>query len=407
MPRIRSHARVLLAALLLALVPAASPLAQGKTHNVAMIADFSGPYADVMKPMVAARNAVVDWWNAEVGAKLGVKLGYKAYDTRYDAAQVASLWPGIKSELNPVLVLGLGGPDVAALQQRLPDDRIPMFMSTGGYAFAWKPASWVYNPRPTYAHEQAGAVEWYHGKIGKKGKLKIAVVSSEASPAYVDIHRGLQTFAAASDKAEMVEVIIAELQPADLTAHVRRVVGAGAELIIVPGNTAQVVATKRALQAIGKKIPIVTSSHNGLGASGKAAGGMAQLEGDFEVYAMALAVESGPSFDFYTKLKDRHGLKADWNVLVVQGIAQGLFGVRAFENALKKVGGDKVTGQAVRESVITTPITSASTFGFYPDLRFSENDPLPTSGTVNIGTVEGGKFKVAAQNVPYPSVKKW
>ncbi len=400
-------ARTLLAALLLALLPASGALAQGKTYNIAMIADFSGPYADVMKPMVAARNAVVDWWNAEVGAKLGVKLGYKAYDTRYDAAQVASLWPGIKSELNPVLVLGLGGPDVAALQQRLPDDKIPMLMSTGGYAFAWKPASWVYNPRPTYAAEQAGAVEWYHGKIGKKGKLKIAVVSSEASPAYVDIHRGLQAFAAASDKAEMVEVIIAELQPADLTAHIRRVVGAGTELLVVPGNTAQVVATKRALQAIGKKIPIVTSSHNGLAFSGKAAGGIAQMEGDFEVYAMALAVESGPSFEFYKTLRDKHGLKADWNVLVVQGIAQGLFGVRALENAIKKMGGDRVTGLAVRESVLAMPITSAATFGFYSDMRFSENDPLPTSGTVNIGTVEGGKLKVAAQNVPYPSLKKW
>ncbi|HLF48418.1 MAG TPA: ABC transporter substrate-binding protein, partial [Methylomirabilota bacterium] len=109
MTRIGCWSRILLAALLLAALPAAAAHAQGKTYNVAMIADFSGPYADVMKPMVAARNAVVDWWNAEVGAKLGIKLGYKAYDTRYDAAQVASLWPGIKSELNPVMVLGLGG----------------------------------------------------------------------------------------------------------------------------------------------------------------------------------------------------------------------------------------------------------------------------------------------------------
>ncbi len=407
MTRIGCWSRILLAALLLVALPGADASAQGKTYNVAMIADFSGPYADVMKPMVAARNAVVDWWNAEVGTKLGVKLGYKAYDTRYDAAQVASLWPGIKSELNPVMVLGLGGPDVAALQQRLPDDKIPMLMSTGGYGFAWKPASWVFNPRPTYTHELAGGVEWYHGKIGKKGKLKIAVVSSEASPAYVDIHRGLQAYAAASDKVEIVETIIAEIQPADLTPQIRRVVGAGIELLLVPGNTAQVVAAKRALQAIGKKVPVVTSSHNGLLFSGKAAGGLAQMEGDFEVYAMALAVESGPAFEFYKKLKDKYGFKADWNVLAVQGIEQGLFGVRALENAIKKMGGDKLTGQAVRDAVIGMPITSESTFGYLPDLKFSESDPLPTSGTVNIGTVEGGKFKAAAQGVPYPQIKKW
>jgi len=110
------HAHRWLAVLLVAAALAALPLAavaQVRTLNVASLADFSGPYADVMKPLIAGRNAALDWWNAEVGAKLGVKLNYKAYDTRYDTAQVASLWPGIKSELNPVAVMGLGGPDVA------------------------------------------------------------------------------------------------------------------------------------------------------------------------------------------------------------------------------------------------------------------------------------------------------
>jgi len=403
------HAHRWLAVLLVAAALAALPLAavaQVRTLNVASLADFSGPYADVMKPLIAGRNAALDWWNAEVGAKLGVKLNYKAYDTRYDTAQVASLWPGIKSELNPVAVMGLGGPDVAALQQRLPDDKIPLLMSTAGYGYAWKGASWVFNPRPTYAHEMAGFIEWYHGKIGKKGRLKVTVVSSEASPAYVDIHKGLQAYGAQHDKAE-IEVIMTEVQPTDLSAQVRRAVNAGAEAFLIPTNTAVVVAAKRALQALGKKIPVVMSSHNGLIASGRAVGGLAQMEGDYEVYAMALAVESGPPFEFYGKLKDKYGLKADWNVLTVQGIEQSLFVVRAIENAVKKVGADKVTGAAVREAMVTVPITSEATFGFLSDLKFSEDANLPTSGTVNLGTVEGGKYKVAATGVKFPPLKKW
>jgi len=99
------------------------------------------------------RERVFDWWNAEVGAKLGVKLNYKNFDTRYDTAQTASLWPGIKSEMKPIAVVGLGGPDVAALGPRLPDDQVPLFMSTAGYGYAWKPDSWIINPRPTYGHE--------------------------------------------------------------------------------------------------------------------------------------------------------------------------------------------------------------------------------------------------------------
>src|SRR5581483_2157337 len=99
-------------------------------------------------------------------AKLGVKLAYKNYDTRYDAAQTASLWPGIKSELKPIAVLGLGGPDVAALGQRLPDDGVALFMSTAGYGFAWKSDSWIINPRPTYAHEAVAFFKWLKAQRG-------------------------------------------------------------------------------------------------------------------------------------------------------------------------------------------------------------------------------------------------
>ena len=77
-------------------------------YNVASLADFTGPYADVMKNLVGGRWAVVAWWNEEVGKGLGVKINMKDFDHRYDAAQVASLWPGIKSELKPIAVLGVG-----------------------------------------------------------------------------------------------------------------------------------------------------------------------------------------------------------------------------------------------------------------------------------------------------------
>jgi hypothetical protein len=36
-------------------------------YNVAGIADFTGPYADVMKNLAGGRWTVFDWWNEEVG----------------------------------------------------------------------------------------------------------------------------------------------------------------------------------------------------------------------------------------------------------------------------------------------------------------------------------------------------
>lgn len=392
------------------LLAVAMPAKAETTYNIASLADFTGPYADVMKDLIGARRPVIDWWNAEVGKKIGVKLGTKDYDHRYDAAQVASLWPGIKAELSPIIVLGVGGPDVAALQGRLPTDKIPMVMSTAAYGFAWKPDPWIFNQRPTYSHEAAAFFEWFRQKRGGNGPLKIAIISSEASPAYVDQHKGVQRYAADNpDKAEVVEVVFTEVQPTDLTTQVNRVTRKGAEVVMVMTNTAAVVATKRALQALGKKVPIVMSSHNGLAESGRAIGDLKQMEGDFEVYAMAAPTDAKtPGREFFDMLQAKYNLKAKWTVSAVQGLGQALIAMRAIEAAAKKVGPDKITGEAVREALISTTISADDTFKILGNIKFSNDGPFPTQGMVaSIATVKDGKYIEAAEHVPVPSLNKW
>ena len=380
-------------------------------YNIAGMADFTGPYADIMKSLIAGRWAVLNWWNEEVGKGIGVRINMKDYDTRYDTAQTSSLWPGIKSELKPIAALGLGGPDSAALQQRLPDDKIPLMMATAGYGYAWRAEPWVFNPRATYAHEAGAFYLWYRQQKGITGPLKIAIISSEAAPAYVDIHKGLEKFAAENkDKIELVETVFTEVQPSDLTTQVNRLVRKGAQVINIQTNTAAVVATKRALQALGRKdIPILMSSHNGLPASGKAAGGIAQMEGDYEVYGMA--IPSGDMTDtrkFYDMLVAKYKLAGGWDVMTMMGMNQMLFTVRSIEAAVKEVGADKLTGEALRNTMFKNTITSKQTFGVLPDLKFTREAPFPLAGmAVNIGTVSGGKYTVAAQNVAVPIVNKW
>ena len=395
----------------LAVLGAQAPAQAQTVYNVASLADFTGPYADVMKDLIGGRWAVVNWWNEEVGKGLGVKINMKDYDHRYDAAQVASLWPGIKSELKPIAVMGVGGPDVAALQQRLPDDKIPMLMATASYGFAWQPGPWIFNPRPTYAHEAAAFFEWYRKEKNVAGPLKVAIISSEAAPAYVDIHKGSNKFAADNkDKIEVVETVYTEVQPTDLTTQVNRVVRRGAQVILIQTNTAAVVATKRALQAIGRKdVPVVMSSHNGLPASGKAVGGLQQLEGDYEVYGMAVSTEQDTeSKRFYDMLKAKYKLNAGWTAMTVMGLNQALVTVRTVEAAVKNVGAAKVDGESMRAALFSNPIPSKQTFGILPDITYTNEAPFPLKGlTVNIGTVRNGQYVIAAQNVPVPVVNKW
>lgn len=388
----------------------ASPAQAQTTYNIASLADFTGPYADVMKDLNGARHSAVAWWNAEIGKELGVQLRMKDYDHRYDAAQVASLWPGIKAELNPIIALGVGAPDATALQGRLPADGIPLIMSTAGYGFGWKSDPWVFNPRSTYAHEAAAFLEWYRKQNNVTGAMKVAVFSSEASPAYVDIAKGLRKYADENKATiDLVEIVYTEVQPTDLTTQVNRVLNKGAQVLDVQTNTAAVVAVKRALQALNKKVPIVMSSHNGITASASAMGGIANLEGDYEVYGMAMPTdENTKSRQFYEKLKNQYGMKGGWTIPTVMGLNQTLVALRAVEAAAKKSGAANVTGRGVREALLSTTITSEQTFEILSDVKYTNDAPFPTTGaTVNIGVVKGGKYVIAAPGVAVPQIGKW
>ncbi|KAA8607042.1 ABC transporter substrate-binding protein [Salipiger aestuarii] len=380
------------------------------TYNLALLSDFSGPYADIMPIWTGSREAVFDWWNETSGKDLGVTLNYKNYETRYDAAQVASLWPGIKSELDPIAVVGLGGPDVAALSERLPEDKIPMFMATAAYGYAWQPDSWIFNPRPTYSHESAAFLAWLKEQRGGDEPLKAAIMASEASPAYVDMAKGLELYAEEHpQELDLVEVIYTEVQPTDLTAQMRRVARAGAEALIIQTNTSIVVAAKRGLQANGADIPILMSSHNGLPASGGALGGLDQLEGDYEAYGMAVAAdEDTPARQFYETLVAEHGLEAPWSVVTAMGISQGLYTVAVIGHAIEENGAEGLTGEMVREALFARPITAEETHGFLPTLTFTPDAPFPLEGLkVNVGTVRDGKIAIEATGVDVPDVQKW
>lgn len=382
--------------------------AQAETkYGIASLGDYTGPYTAVFPQMNMGREAVIAWWNKAVGAGLGIQVTTKTFDTRYDAAATASLWPGIKAELSPIAIFGLGGPDVAALQQRLPEDGVPMLMGTAAYGFGWRADSWAFNARPTYGHEFAAFLEWMATKLGRP--VRFAMVSSEASPAYADMAKGAIAYAKASKNVQLVEVIYTEVQPADLTLQVKRVTGGGADVILVGTNAAQAVATKRALQALGKKVPIMLSAHNGLSVTGKALGGVENLEGDFEAAGMALAVdEASDARKFYDLLQKDYGLKAGWNGFTMLGITQTLLTLRAVELASKKVGPTKITGAAVRDALLANKIPAGQLFGTLPDMAFTAAANFPVAGAaINVATVKGGKVVSAANGFPVPALQKW
>lgn len=377
-----------------------------KAYYAAGFVDFTGPYAGIFSDWIQSREVTLAWWNKEVGSKLGVRIDLKQYDNRFDAAQTASLWPTVKAELNPILVYGVGAPDVVALKERLPDDRIALIMGTGGYGDAWKPDPWVFNPRPSITHELAAFLEWK--STSQNRPVRFALISSEASPGYVDIVKGMVAYAKGNKKVELVEILNTEMQPADLTLQVRRMANANVDYIVAFGNSAQVVAVKRALQDLKQKIPVLMSIYSGIQVSGKGMGGISAFEGDYEVCACALATEGdSPARRFYEMLRKDYGLKANWTSISLIGMAQVLYSMRAVERAIAKVGPHKLTGAAVREAMFSTT-TSAQLFGILPSMTHTKEAAFSLAGaTANVATVKGGKIVNVATEIPIPNMGRW
>jgi branched-chain amino acid transport system substrate-binding protein len=71
--------------------------AKATEYVMSASADYSGPFAGVMPNAMSGINAVADWWNKEVGAKIGATVKVKIYDMRYDPSVIARSWPSIIS----------------------------------------------------------------------------------------------------------------------------------------------------------------------------------------------------------------------------------------------------------------------------------------------------------------------
>ncbi|KIQ33321.1 hypothetical protein RT97_10960 [Variovorax paradoxus] len=391
---------------------ALAPAAAQTVYQIPALSDYSGPFAAIMPMIGPAREGVVAWWNAENGARLGVKLELKTYDTRYDTAQTASLWPGVLAT-KPVIGLSLGGPDTSALQQRLPTDKVPMILGSAATGFQWRPNQWVLATRPTFVHEVAGFLEWFQkNKAGGSRAVKVAMFTTEASPTFADMGKGVLAYAKANPGiVNVVEMVYVEPQPADVTLQLRRVLNAGAELVLVPTNIQQAVAVKRAMQALGKNVPIAYSIQNSPAMLQKLVGSMGAMDGDYEVHAGVIATdEDTESKRFYDMLVAKYGLKAPWHSITSIGLNQTLVMVRAVEAAARKHGGDKLTGEILYNTLIDVDFPAKDFFGFTGggEIDFSVEAPFPTKDPrVNIGQVVGGKLVTVARGVPVPRLSKW
>ena len=376
------------------------------THSV----DFTGPYAVIMKPIDQATKVFYAWWNETVGSKLGIKLNFKQYETRYDPSVVASLWPGILAGDKPIAHAGLGGPDVAALMKRLPEDKVPMFMGTAAYGYEWSANQWIFHFRPTYIHETVSFLNWARKELIKTRPIRVGYISSKASPAYVEGYTGLKKFSEENKWTECLEAEWVDVKPVSITNEMRRLARKNPDFISIMSNTAHVLSCVRAQKELGIHIPILMSSHNGIQMCTLAAGDMKILEGHYEVEACDPGIDPNvPGARIYEEYIKKLEIETRWSMIAAQASAAFVLVFRAVERAAAKVGPNNITGETLYQAMYERPFTLEETLGLTNKLVFSKDAPFPLNELkARISTVKDGKQVLTPKDwVPVVSVPKW
>jgi branched-chain amino acid transport system substrate-binding protein len=383
--------------------------AKTHTYNISFSADYSGPYAYLMKSADPAQKIFLHWWNETVGKNLGVEVVRKAYDTRYNPAVVASLWPGILSGDEPIAHMGLGGCDVASLMKRLPLDKVPMFMSTATYGYCWLPNQWMFQPRPTYAHEFRGFLSWVLENWKEDRPVRIGALSTQGIPAYEDQIKGVKQFCSDEAKFEFVGVEWIKLVPVSVSSEVKRLAKKAPDYIYMGTNVHQVVALVRAQKELGIHIPAVMATHTDLIITAKALS-WKELENQFDVGACNSPLDkSTQAYKLFAQYRPKLAPEAPWDLNAVQFAGQLVLTLRAVERAAKRVGAENVSGQAIYDSMYEGPFTEEDLLGLWPTLKYTKEAPFSTYYMkVKSSTVRDGKHVLTSPKwLPIPQINKW
>ena len=382
----------------------ASLPAQATEYVMSVSADFSGPFANVMPNAMSGVKSIADWWNEEVGKRLGVTVKLSIHDMRYDAAVIARTWPAILRSEKPIMHLGFGSPDLTTLMRRLPNDKVPMLIGTAMVGLVWAENGWHYSIRPTYSHEFAGLLSRMQQEKGRA--LRIATISTQNQAGFVDQVNGLRHLAKTyPERFEMLETQWSDTAPVSLSSSVRAIMGQNADVIVVGGTTAQVQATASALKELGARIPVITSTHNGLTEAAKGIA-LADMEGFYSAFSFAAPGQDNlPLRDIY----NRYRKDGTWGMITAQSAAQALLALRVLERAIAKVGRDNVTGEAMREALLDNVFTEQELMGALPTLDFDASAPFPIGQIrATAEVVRGGQIVPLGTGwIDVPALTKW
>ena len=128
------------AAAMAAALPFAAASAQ-ESYRIVSLLDYSGPFANRGTPVEQMQRLLVDWYNETRGPERGIVLEFEPVDTGYDQAKTVQAYERAVQDPGLIGIVTFGSPNVIAIQNRLPENRIPAVHGGPAYSLM-EPGSW-------------------------------------------------------------------------------------------------------------------------------------------------------------------------------------------------------------------------------------------------------------------------
>lgn len=413
---------LMLSSVILAYGPVTEAMAAEKQrelieHEIPVFTDNSGPFADVGRAVNCGVKTVFSWWNAEKAKSVGIKLRPKMYDTQYNPSVVASLWPGIVAK-NPIAVMGMAGPDVAALRKRLHGDKVLLAMPLGGYGYDWVSGkTWITHIRATYAHEWMTALDWMltwwpEGEL----PIKVGMITVEGSVAHVDLAKGtshaLKTMPQYRGKLEWLGAIYAPFHPVDVTDLFKPYADKGVDVFLTCTTIAQHIAIQNAAKNLNYPLIVMANQAGDRLAGVAKAVSWDTMEGQIDVSTCAQDCNHDIAFykDVWLKYHPADcDAATDYDGLTTASAARTLVFCKVLENVVADVGLANLTSEIIYDHYFKIVLTEKDTLGLFKHLEWTTDAPFPVvkKSYCQIAHVKNGKYQVVKKWWPMVDVPKW
>jgi branched-chain amino acid transport system substrate-binding protein len=364
-------------------------------------ADITGPFSEMFRIILPAQNLVYGWWNENEGKKIGVKLVNKVYDTRYDAAETASIHARAVVSDKPIAILTGGAAMVLPIMGKLSEQKIPVIHSTSGVSFFHQPGGWVFTPLRDYATLSTASIEWFCESYWKKPAKPRIVTSVLDAFAGKDLAPSILAWQKTYPKAEFVfgDILWHPTTPVELLGLARKIMEEGKpDYIFFTGTAVSTVAFYSAMRELGylHKAPILNPPFLGLSVLATMMDAD-MVDGDFEYNG--LDYSSGTeAHKIFVENIDKYGPGTPWGGAVTQYSFPVYMLTRAVERAVEKVGAANLTGQALYDELNEGEFKAAELYGLTGDIKFNPDDRLAGVDTVYTYQMKGGKVELLGKH---------